>query len=801
MDFDEPNNSLLNSHKTGDRNSENSNIQNKFYAWFEEKGLMNNTRAHIREQLIKALKDGPFLNANSTINSSSPKVQAFNLLVADFLLNRENLFTLSVFTTEVPLLGNLDEFSSYVSHVGNNIQNKPITKPNFKLSVVQDILETLGFQPNSDVTKLTCQYYFNDKNNQIHPLVACLFKAITTVKNNLSEYDKVQCNTNCSNKASNVECDTSYEQRIKNWLASVEDILRSFNLNEAQKNTIQNLLKNYHQNYNTSAITVYKECLKKLKEKNMELVKKVADLEQMSATHFHFCESGLLFQKEKMDYITQQLRLEQLNQSINIFEEKLKSTEEKLNKAKEENKKKSQDIENIKYTLRLKEMEILKFNEESKKHMNESKTTIKSNQITFLQEQNIDLVKQLQEIKLKLAEFEKLKNIEQTNSKKIDNNLQIIESSLDREMVKKLQRENDELRDFIKHQRQRIEELSNRASNLTKQIEKAHQILPTIADYQNRNVKKKIHFVDDPNKKNSYYTNQNISSTTTDHSTTVLESDNQTEDEIIKKAHSRLKILEMNTSKAEKKFQTNTHHYTDRVFRVVDKKSYSDIRSNLSDDSDFDILKSNRNKINLKELANKIGYHRSMRRSINLSQSENDLSPGILRNYRFCDYANVTNISPIKTVSSNVNNTCKTSPEHRISPIITSSNNRENNHIKLSMDRSNNLLNQSLKENQTQIESVVINKCTNNNSTEVNDIKNQIQTKLITDAEINKNNNVQNDDNIDLHTHNLPQKQTDLQHDNLNYVDISSTSKKEQESDQTISFDSNKTDKSSDFWA
>lgn len=61
--------------------------------------------------------------------------------------------------------------------------------------------------------------------------------------------------------------------------------------------------------------------------------------------------------------------------------------------------------------------------------MNKTKT-IESNQITYLQEQNFDLAKQLQEIKLKLVELENFKQIEQINSKKIDNDLQRIESSL-----------------------------------------------------------------------------------------------------------------------------------------------------------------------------------------------------------------------------------------------------------------------------------------------------------------------------------------------------------------------------------
>lgn len=50
------------------------------------------------------------------------------------------------------------------------------------------------------------------------------------------------------------------------------------------------------------------------------MLEKVTDLEQMSATHFNFCKSSLSFQKKQIDYDTQQLRLEQLYQSIKTIE-------------------------------------------------------------------------------------------------------------------------------------------------------------------------------------------------------------------------------------------------------------------------------------------------------------------------------------------------------------------------------------------------------------------------------------------------------------------------------------------------
>jgi len=74
-------------------------------------------------------------------------------------------------------------------------------------------------------------------------------------------------------------------------------------------------------------------------------------------------------------------------------------------------------------------MDAFRLKRESLNCMNEIKIS-ESSQIKLLQEQNIDLAKQLGEIKSKLDEFERYKKIEQICSKEIDNNIQIIDSSL-----------------------------------------------------------------------------------------------------------------------------------------------------------------------------------------------------------------------------------------------------------------------------------------------------------------------------------------------------------------------------------
>lgn len=85
----------------------------------------------------------------------------------------------------MPLLGHVYEVSSYINRLEVIVPKKPVNHNRFCLNDIQDILEVLGIQPNSDEMELTCQYYFSKRDNQLHSLLGCLFEAISTVKNNL----------------------------------------------------------------------------------------------------------------------------------------------------------------------------------------------------------------------------------------------------------------------------------------------------------------------------------------------------------------------------------------------------------------------------------------------------------------------------------------------------------------------------------------------------------------------------------------------------------------------------------------
>lgn len=379
-------------------------------------------------------------------------------------------------------------------------------------------------------------------------------------------------------------------------------------------------------------------------------------------------------------------------------------------------------------------------------------------------------------------------------------------------MVRKLQQENNELREFIQIQRHRIEELSNRASNLTNQIEKTHKILPTTTmDYNHmRTAKKRINFLDNAYSKKNYNKKQNISSTTgTDYSTTLLESDNQTEDDMIKKARSRLKVLEKNTEEVEqnlnfqkKNFLTNrTHH--NKVMQISSRKSYNKIRSHLSDDSDVSPLKSASNRINLKELANKIGYHRSVRRSIINSESENDTSLKTVRNH-----INVTNNSSIK-ISSDIHNDIYKDLSVNNSKIESFPINKVNHYTEfptnisdMSVRKSNN--------SPSKIEMTALDNRLLTNSPKPSNIENQMLTKTADNIETKNHvsqpvmisDDKRSKENVSVIVHDTQQIPiTVVQQDTSNEIDTSLTSKKE-DHESAISFgSSNKTDRSSDFWA
>jgi hypothetical protein len=132
---------------------------------FENQGLLDELRTHLRQQMITALRDTSLRPSPSRRLKSrlSPKIQAVNLLVAEFLLQQDHHYTLSVFTSEVPLLRSMPEFKKHGTRISAG--SDTVSIPHFHHQDVKDIMEILGLPLDTEVGNgIYCQYQDNSEN-------------------------------------------------------------------------------------------------------------------------------------------------------------------------------------------------------------------------------------------------------------------------------------------------------------------------------------------------------------------------------------------------------------------------------------------------------------------------------------------------------------------------------------------------------------------------------------------------------------------------------------------------------------
>lgn len=84
------------------RDLSQAQFQEELDRWFQRRGIISDLRSHLRHLMVMALQNTQIGPKSS--DESSPKAQALNLLVAEYLLRHKCHYTLSVFTSEVPAL-------------------------------------------------------------------------------------------------------------------------------------------------------------------------------------------------------------------------------------------------------------------------------------------------------------------------------------------------------------------------------------------------------------------------------------------------------------------------------------------------------------------------------------------------------------------------------------------------------------------------------------------------------------------------------------------------------------------------
>lgn len=157
---------------------------------FENRGVLDELRTHLRQQMIMALKDTSLRpNSSGRLKSNlSPKIQAINLLVAEFLLQQHHHYTLSVFTSEVPLLRSMPEFKMSGTHISADGKTDGESMPHFHHQDVKDIMEILGLPLDTEVGNNIClEYHDNLKNTA---LLTCIVQNISFFLKNTSQIGK-----------------------------------------------------------------------------------------------------------------------------------------------------------------------------------------------------------------------------------------------------------------------------------------------------------------------------------------------------------------------------------------------------------------------------------------------------------------------------------------------------------------------------------------------------------------------------------------------------------------------------------
>lgn len=156
--------------------------------------------------MIAALR-GTTLGAHTGNNSqtASPKIQALNLLVAEFLLTHEYHYTLSVFTSEVPVLRNLPQFSKIFKSI-NRGEIPPIEQtkkngnyPRLQEQEVWDILETLRLPPDSNAGSYVFHRYQQKLNEPLLTSIICSIPKVIQ-KWGISELLNTKPQINCSTR-------------------------------------------------------------------------------------------------------------------------------------------------------------------------------------------------------------------------------------------------------------------------------------------------------------------------------------------------------------------------------------------------------------------------------------------------------------------------------------------------------------------------------------------------------------------------------------------------------------------------
>ncbi|XP_033217680.1 GRB10-interacting GYF protein 2 [Belonocnema kinseyi] len=139
------------------------------YSWFDKIGIISNIRTHLRQNLVNVLKNKDLSLNGENDGQKSAKQYVHDLLVAEYLFDKNYVYALSVFASEAPLLVNFTKQVSSRNDAGD-------CKQRLQHDYISHTLDTLGIRSDDPEGQSIISKYSESEE----PLLLCILHSLQT---------------------------------------------------------------------------------------------------------------------------------------------------------------------------------------------------------------------------------------------------------------------------------------------------------------------------------------------------------------------------------------------------------------------------------------------------------------------------------------------------------------------------------------------------------------------------------------------------------------------------------------------
>nr|CAD7590858.1 unnamed protein product [Timema genevievae] len=586
--------------------------RSRFKSRFNDRGYLGKLQTLLRQQMISALQDTPLgpCPEGRLWCAVSPKCYAINLLIAEFLLQQEYHYTLSVFTSEVPLLRNLPEFSVTLGSVAGAVKvdgGKGLS--HFQNRDVTDIMEALGFPADSDEVKALYSMYRSKRE----PLLTCFIRTISeTSHNTTSSRSKVSPSETMS--AADKTPSSSSQDSAKQPAEESDSLLMSRDdefVKEVHKTILETNIKN-----NLHESRVAQACVE-LKDRHSEELSRRDEahrrrLEEIESRHRHetvereariqaqltrheeemsvklsraeqavgrqkeIMETELVTRKQQLSEMAQRLKDQQSEVSCRLhmleeqrFQESSQHELAQLAEKQKELDRKQQLLDQECSRLKAERDSMASVQHELEESYNRVQHMSQSlSQSHDLQEQCNLLQQELDATRHRLRKASDNHRGQQTEPMDTDN-------AITTSLVDQLRQENTELRGHTQQLRRRIDELTVHAAQLSAQLQEALAARPSPP--LPPPLPSRRHSTVGDGSRSAPVRGRGVPARLIIH-TGSSSDENSPTDEILREAHTRLRRLEEESDAVDRSYRNFRLRQSDSLFLSVPYRSASRCR-------------------------------------------------------------------------------------------------------------------------------------------------------------------------------------------------------------------------------